>query len=232
MLIRIFKYLLFSSGVFFLLLIVLCFTPVPFHLWYNLSMKEAGIHRPPEWIVVLGGGGMPSETGLIRTWYAARLGIQYPQAKIIVALPGNRKDSLSSVCLMRREIIQKGISPDRIIIEDSGTNTRSQSLSILRIIDHANSPALLLVTSPEHVCRAVLAFRKIKFTRVDGFPAFERVIESDLAFQDRKLGGREWLPKMGKNISVRYRFWSQLKYLGLVGREYFAISYYWIKGWI
>lgn len=182
---------------------------------------------------------MPSETGLIRTWYAAQLGIQYPHAKIIIALPGNSEDSLSSVCMMKQEIAHKGISPDRILIEDSGTNTRSQALLIFRMIREVinerspvSAQALILVTSPEHIYRSVQAFRKVKFTRVDGFPVFERVIESDLAFRDGQLGGRQWLPEMGKNITVRYRFWSQLKYLGLVAREYFAISYYWVKGWI
>ena len=174
---------------------------------------------------------MPSETGLMRIWYTAQLANHFQHAKVIVALPGNVRDSLSSVYLMQQELVHRGISPERIMTEDSGTNTRSQALLIFKMIKTANQ-SIAIVTSPEHLYRAVLSFQKTGFSRVDGLPAFDNTIESDITFIDSRLGGRKWLPNLGKNITVRYQFWSQLRYEELVMREFFAIAYYWAKGWL
>jgi len=78
----------------------------------------------------------------------------------------------------------------------------------------------------------VLTFKKAGFLRVDGVPAFEAAIESDITFNDRMLGGREWIPGVGGNLSVRYHFWTQLRYEELMIREFLAIFYYQLKGWI
>lgn len=231
MIIRIFKYLIISFGCFCLILFSLCFTSLPFWTWYGLSTKKAGIHRPPEYIIVLGGGGMPSETGLIRTWYASKLATSFQRATIIIALPGNARDSFSSVNLMKKELVQHGISPGRILIEGIGTNTRFQALQVMKMINKTNR-SIAIVTSPEHLCRAVSSFRKVGFTKVDGLPAFDNAIESDITFLDGQLGGRKWIPSLGNNLTFRYRFWSQLRYEELTMREYLAIAYYWLKGWI
>jgi uncharacterized SAM-binding protein YcdF (DUF218 family) len=231
MILRILKYILFFFGGLFLILFIFCLTTVPFWTWYNLGTKHAGIHRPPEFIVVLGGGGMPSESGLMRTWYASRAGNHFYRSKIIIALPGDTADSLSSVCQMKEELVLRGISGDRILFESSGTNTRAQALNIAssRVTRNAS---LLIITSPEHLYRAVRAFRKVGFLLVDGLPAFETAIESELSFDDRLLGGKKWLPSIGKNITVRYLFWTQLHYEELILREWLAIVYYKLNGWI
>jgi len=231
MILRILKYILFVFGCLFLIFIIFCLTSAPFWTWYNMSTKHAGIHRPPELIVVLGGGGMPSESGLMRTWYAARLGNHFFRSKIIIALPGDTVDSLSSVYQMKEELILRGISGKRISFESLGTNTRAQALNIAssRVTRNAS---LLIVTSPEHLYRAVLSFRKAGFLLVDGLPAFETAIESELSFDDRLLGGKKWLPAIGKNITVRYQFWTQLHYEQLIIREWLAIVYYKLNGWI
>jgi len=83
----------------------------------------------------------------------------------------------------------RGVAPERIFLEDSGTNTRAEALNIIRLISnldqrisnnknilnstfyilHSTFKSLLIVTSPEHLRRAVLAFRKAGFIKVDGF---------------------------------------------------------------
>ncbi|MEI8004714.1 MAG: YdcF family protein [Bacteroidota bacterium] len=234
-----------SLGGIFALIIILALTSGPFWMWYNLSVSKAGVNRPPDYIVVLGGGGMPSESGLMRCWYAAKTANYFTRAKIIIALPGNSHDSLSSVNRMKKELVIRGIEPERILLEDSGTNTRSEALNILKIIsnidqrisnvevDHNSKfKSLLIVTSPEHLRRAVLTFKKTCFLKVDGVPAFEEAIESDLSFTGRRLGGRRWVPDIGNNITLRYQFWTQLHYEELILREVFALGYYWIQGWI
>jgi uncharacterized SAM-binding protein YcdF (DUF218 family) len=248
---RFFRIVLFFFGLIFLFAIIMAFTPLPFYAWYNHSISKAGIHRPPDYIVILGGGGMPSETGLMRTWYGAKVANYFLRSGVIIALPGNTKDSLSSISLMKKELVLRGVNERRIFLEDSGTNTRAQALNILqritnyglRITDSISksqspshhltiSPSILVVTSPEHLTRAVLTFRKAGFMKVDGLPAFESTIESDITFDDRLLGGRKWIPGIGENITLRYRFWTQLRYEELILREYLALAYYKIKGWI
>jgi hypothetical protein len=91
----------------------------------------------------------------------------------------------------------------------------------------------LLVTSPEHMRRAVLVFRKVGFTRINALPAFENALEADLVFKDDELGGNKLpIPDIGGNISVRYQFWNHLKYEILIAREMTALSYYKLRGWI
>jgi len=246
------KIFMISLGGIFTLIVVLAFTSGPFWMWYDLSVSKAGVNRPPDYIVVLGGGGMPSESGLMRCWYAAKTANYFTRAKVIVALPGNVRDSLSSINGMKKELVIRGIAPERILLEDSGTNTRAEALNILQIISNFeyrisnvepdrnskfNVPysifkSLLIVTSPEHLYRAVLTFRKAGFMKVDGVPAFEEAIESDLSFTGRRLGGRRWVPDIGNNITLRYQFWTQLHYEELILREVFALGYYWIQGWI
>jgi len=232
-------------------MVILAFTTLPFHALYRLSMREAGINRPPDYIVLLGGGGMPSASGLMRTWYAAKAAGYFTRARVIVALPGDPADSNSSVNLMKRELILRGVAPDRIILEDSGTNTRAQALFILKRISNieyrisnierkseidttrvTRRVTLLLVTSPEHLRRAVLAFRKAGFGRVDGLPAFEQAIEADILFSAGRLGGRRYIPDIGENLAVRYEFWTQMNYEFLILREWAAMGYYRLKGWI
>jgi len=229
---------LIMMGLFFTLMILMAFTSAPFWIWYNLGVKKAGIHRPPDFIVVMGGGGMPSESGLMRCWYASEVANHFTRARIIIALPGDVKDSLSSVNQMKREMELRGIAGDRIFLEDSGTNTRAEALNILKIVTNndmsrvTRHASLLIVTSPEHLYRAVLTFKKAGFMKVDGVPAFEKTIEADLNFNAGKLGARSWVPDVGRNITLRYEFWVHMEYEFLLLREYLALAYYKLQGWV
>jgi len=246
------KIFMISLGGIFAFIIVLAFTSGPFWMWYDLSVSKAGVNRPPDYIVVLGGGGMPSESGLMRCWYTAKTANYFTRAKVIISLPGNARDSLSSINGMKKELVIRGIAPERILLEDSGTNTRAEALNVLKIISNIDQrisniesvqhsmfniryskfKSLLIVTSPEHLRRAVLTFKKAGFLKVDGVPAFEEAIESDLSFTGRRLGGRRWVPDIGNNITLRYQFWTQLHYEVLILREVFALGYYKLQGWI
>ncbi|MBN1198264.1 MAG: YdcF family protein [Bacteroidales bacterium] len=228
-----------------LILIILAFTSAPFWIRYNMATAKSGISVTPEYIIVLGGGGIPGESGLMRTYYGAITAAQFPTAKVIVTLPGDITDSLSSVNRMKQELIVRGVSPERILVEDSGANTRAEALMIRELIlrdkitdtdtkapmHHSPFP-ILLITSPEHLYRAVLTFQKAGFRQVDGVPTFEQDLESDLGFSSRRLGGRAWVPDVGENITLRYRFWNYLQYEFIILREWVAIAYYWLMGWI
>jgi len=228
------KKLIFAAGIFFLLILTISFTSLPFKLYRNLATSNIPTVLNPDYIVLLGGPGMPSESNLIRAWYTADLASENPHTCVIVALPGNIADSTSSVNLLAEELIKRNVSPDRIIIEPNGTNTRLQALRIAEITGKdTEKVSLVIVSSPTHIFRAVRSFRKLKFSQVGAYPAWDDPNEVSLAYNDREAGGREYmLPDLGNSINLRYRWWTHMHYLVSVGREYAAITYYKLKGWI
>jgi len=230
---RILRGLLLFSGSLFLLLCVLAFTTLPFWAYYRLAAGYIKAENPPETIVMLAGAGIPSENGLIRAYYTARLALKYPEAKIIIAVPGNKADSLGDPRKIADELIMRGVDSGKIIFATSGKNTRGQALGIAGILGQVNHDSqITLVSSPEHIKRSVLSFRKCGFTKVNGLPTFETSLESDLKFEDNSLEGNKLAPPIGQNLQFRYQFWNHLKYEVIVIREYFALAYYKIRGWI
>ncbi len=224
------KISLISLGSIFLTIIILSFTTLPFWMYYYLGATDYTLLKSPEYIIVLGGGGIPSESGLMRTYKVSQEAKKFPQAKIIIALPGKVSDTLSSINLMRHEIISRGIDSSKIILEPKGTNTRMQALQIQNLCGKTSS--ILLITSPEHMYRSIKTFKKIGFNNIVGNSAFESAIEANLYFNDNELGGNKYILNVGKNTQLRYQFWNHLKYQIIIYREYFAITYYKLKGWI
>jgi len=219
------KWLLLVFGVFSFLLLILSFTDIPYYAYHNLGMGQSALSENPDVIVILGGSGMPSPDGLIRTYYASEAAKEHKNARIIIALPYNESDSLYQLNLMAHELIIRGIDSLRINYEPSGFNTRSQAVNIASMFkNNKEQLALLIITTPEHMFRSIKSFRKAGFTKVGGLPAFEKPSDEE------KLISKE--EKERVNLSIRYNMWSYLNYELLVLREYSAIVYYKLKGWI
>ncbi len=219
------------AGVFFTGCLLLAFTTLPFWGYHWLGTSCSELKWKPETIILLGGGGMPSESNLMRSWYVAQAAASFPESRVIVAMPGDTTNPASTPRLMQQELEVRGLAAGRISIENSGTNTRAQALLCARM--SSPSDAILLVTSPEHMRRAVLCFRKAGFEKVNALPAFENAAEADLTFRDDHLGGKQLpLPAVGRHLSVRYQVWSHLKYEILIAREMTALAYYKLRGWI
>lgn len=218
-------------GIFFLICIILALTEQPFWGYHWLGTSKSELKWQPETIVFLGGGGMPSQSNLMRCWYTEKAAKSFPDAKIIIAVPGLTDDSLSTPQLIKKELMLRGVNSENILFENESTNTRAQALNCKRLVK-MQSP-LLLVTSPEHMRRAVLCFQKAGFEKVNALPAFENALEADLSFDDDSLGGnRTLVPDVGKSINMRYQLWNHLKYEILIAREIIALVYYKLRGWI
>lgn len=215
-------------GIISFILFVLSFTDIPYYAYYNLSIPEEKLPSDPAVIVVLGGAGMPSPDGLIRTYYAAEAANKFKKASIIIALPYNETDSLHQLKLMATELIIRGVDSLRITYEPVGFNTRSQALNIAaRYEQERDQLSLLLITSPEHIYRSVKTFRKAGFSYVSGVAAFEHPVDEE------KIKDTEDAPDTRvKSLDLRYNMWSYLHYELLAMREYCAILYYKLKGWI
>lgn len=231
MIFRILKYVVFSLGIIFILMLILASTTIPFYAWYKLGMQKSGTINDPKYIVLLGGNSIPSENGLLRTYYASMLSEKFPQAQIIVAIPGDLNDRTDAPRLFENELMRR-CSPEKpVMLVNKGGNTREQALETAKKISVKSS--ITLVTSPEHMYRSVLAFRKAGFTDVTGLPTFEQSLdESSVFFNDSELKGNKMMPPIGKNLQVRYQFWHHLKLEIVVVREYCALTYYKIRGWI
>ncbi len=228
--INIIKRILISFGIILLIMVVLSFTSLPFWMYYNLGVSSKTINNSPDFIIVLGGGGIPSESGLMRTHKASIISKRYPEAIVIIALPGDTTNASSSIQLMKNELIERGTDSLRILLEPNGVNTRMQAMEIAKLIKLDSD--ILIITSPDHMFRSVLVFEKLGMNNTYGDAAFENAIESNLLFYDDKLGGNTLIPEVGNNTQLRYQFWNHFKYQIIVYREYMAIAYYKLKGWI
>lgn len=221
-------------GLLFMVMIVLSFTTLPFWGYYWLGTSKSKITGKPDYIVLLGGGGMPSESNLMRSYYVCKVARELPDSRIVIATPGDTADIRSTARLIATELMDKGIDKHRIFYENVGTNTRMEALQMRELNGESlMQKSLLLVTSPEHMRRSILVFKKAGFTRINALPAFENALEANLIFKDDELGGNKTLiPNVGGSISLRYQFWNHLKYEILIARELTALGYYKLRGWI
>jgi len=211
-----------------MLMLALAFTRMPFdaHRW--LGTVGGLCTHPPEMILVLSGSGMPSGPELMRCEMAANWARSSPGAGVVLALPPDT----ALAAAMVHELGLKGVSPERITFLMQGRNTREQALHASTALSQALHRPVALVTAPEHMYRSLLTFRKLGFTRIAGAPAFEHALFEDLRYAHRDIGGKRYLPDVSGQLSLRYDFWNRLKLEITCLREYTALAYYRLNGWI
>ncbi|MGB0368503.1 MAG: YdcF family protein, partial [Flavobacteriales bacterium] len=158
-------------------MIALAFTDLPYLAYHQLGTSSESLKKNPETIVVFGGSGMPSPDGLIRTYYAAEAANKYKDASVIIALPFG-EDSLDTyqLDLMANELVIRGIDNRRISYEPYGHNTHSQSVEIAEMLEGNIDLPTLVITSPDHMYRAVRTLQKAGLKNVGGLPSFEKPI--------------------------------------------------------
>ena len=222
------------TGIAVFLLLASCLTPYPWRLYHWLGCDPMKIPGPPDCIVVLGGGGIPSESGLMRSYLGAELGRRYPNATVIATMPvdGNAEDSDAEK--MKRELLMRGVPQERILLEKRGRNTREQALNVRSMlgVDFATN-GIIIVTSPEHMRRSILSFRKAGFISTGAASAYSESLDAELTYDTAELGGTTLpMPNVGENLYLRYQFWNNLSYLSKASRELVALLYYKIMRWI
>ena len=186
---------------------VIAFTRIPYDVHHWLGDKGTHFRFYPNSIVMLGGSGMPSESNLIRLYYTAELARFYKYSDIILAHP---KDS-SVAKSMRRYLINSGIDSSRITMMLKGTNTREQAMELKNFRPGFENSGVAIVTSPENMYRTMRVFRKLDYT---------------------KLGGKKFAPDVSENMGLRYNYWNYLKLEITCMREFVALFYYKVNGWI
>ncbi len=206
-------------------LFVLSFSDIPYYAYHYLGVSNTIKIDKPHVIVLLGGNGMPSPDGFIRCYYTAELAKKCTNSKIVIALPNDVNGSMHRLLLMRNELMTKGIDSSRIYFESLGFNTYSQAVNIASM--YKKEYPIMIITSPEHMYRAIGTFRKAGFKYVSGSPTFDNPIEEE-KIQDKGASKDTRV----KSLNLRYNMWSYLNYELVLVREYCAISYYKVKGWM
>lgn len=208
-------------------MLVLAYTRVPFDVHRWLGHAAGGGDTPPEVIVVLGGSGMPSGPELLRLHHAAYLAAKYPQASVVVIHP----DSASTMQQMVSELVLRQVQANRIRTISRGENTREQALIIAQYQTH-HQGQVVVVTAPENMYRTVRAFRKAGVENVYGEPAWDHAMQHPFVYHHAAIGGKAWTPDVSEQINLRYTFWNYLKLEITCLREFVAIAYYQLNGWI
>lgn len=212
-----------------LIALLLALTPAPFYMHYALGNDPGKASKEafqPDRIVMFGGAGMPSESNLMRLYYTAAYAQRYPVPVIIV----HPEDP---VCRteMTRYLVNSGIPEHRIEFMEKGSNTRLQALELAQSNAQLLDAKLLVITSPEHLRRTVKTMEKAGFLHVRGAAAREATVDFDLSLKGKELHGNKAVPTV-KSTNLRYTFWNYLQLEITCIREYIALGYYKLKGWI
>ncbi len=189
--------------------------PGPLARW--MTGYEETLPPEPRLVVVLGGGGIPSESGLMRTYHAASFGAEHTGLVYVVSLPSDGDPETNSVGRMRDELVMRGIPAKSIRMETKALNTHEQAVNVAALLGPAAaSGEVLIVTSPWHVRRSLLCFRKAGFQHVNSLAAFNTGAEADF----------------GGGTFMRYAFWANLQAGIDCARECCALLVYKLRGWI
>jgi uncharacterized SAM-binding protein YcdF (DUF218 family) len=201
----------------FILQVVLAIPPFDKIVEAWLDVPDAGAVVAPKYIVVLGGGGIPSDTGLMRTYFGAAHSVAHPEATVIVALPADENPEVNSVGRMRNELVMRGVPPASILMETRGRNTHEQAGNIVEMLGPgALDDPVHIVTERTHLRRSVLCFRKVGFVNVSGVGTYNTGAEADI----------------GAGAFLRYTLWTNLQLQIRVLREMIATALYKSRGWI
>ncbi|MEZ4791071.1 MAG: YdcF family protein [Flavobacteriales bacterium] len=221
------RWLVRAIGVVAILLLVGACTRIPYDLHRWLGRGAGECTGTPDAIVVLGGSGMPSGPELLRLHRAATLAHEAPQALIHIVQP----DTGATMRQMVDELVLRGVPSQRIIPVPYGENTREQALIMARL-QQPQWRKVALITAPENMYRSVHAFRRAGVKGGCGEAAWEHAMDHDFAYRHKAIGGKAWAPDVSDNTGLRYTFWNYLKLEVTCIREYIAIAYYRLNGWI
>ena len=191
-------------------------TTVGFGIWAIHSLEAK--HRPPEqvkgdMIIMLGGGATLDTPNLSGRGHlsgpaANRLltCIQlYHKLKVPIIVSGGMvyKTAGREADIARRILLDAGIPPDKILVENKSRNTIENARYVKKILDRHGCHDPILVTSAFHMDRAIRAFTKVRVgvapyptdyrTNVSGRFSWRMLLPSAVAMNDVSLAVKEYL---------------------------------------
>jgi uncharacterized SAM-binding protein YcdF (DUF218 family) len=210
-------------------LVGLSFSPAAF---WAIQPLEARFPRPdlvsppPDGIIILGGAfSLEAEIGhgdfvalneaAERITEIPRLAKLYPDARIVytggsdIALPSGVVPEAEGA---RRLLIEAGIAPERITLEDKSLTTWENAILTKEIIKPAEGSHWLLVTSAFHMPRSVGVFRKAGWPGIIAYPTDYRA------------------PAESAKLPLPLVATENLALLEYAAKEYFGLAGYYITG--
>jgi uncharacterized SAM-binding protein YcdF (DUF218 family) len=171
-LVKIFRNSLMLLGVILTAAVLVALTRLPLRAKFWLAEAGEELSVPPAYIVVLGSGDIPNPEQFMRTYYGAEAARKFSSAVVIASLPTATSPKTSGVGVVRDELVLRGVAKKRIRLMFWAYNTREEALRIQELLGpKSKKEPILLVTSPEHIKRAVLVFRKAGFVHVSSVAA-------------------------------------------------------------
>lgn len=168
-------------------LLLLLFGFLPFGALLLLPLTErfpAWVNRggDPDGIIVLGGGGISPEISFARSTIevtnsagritaAAELAHRFPRARIVLSGgSGNLMDQLALEAPLTARLLESfGVAAERITIEDQSRNTAENAAFSYQVAKPKPGERWLLITSAQHMPRAVGCFRNVGFS-IEPYP--------------------------------------------------------------
>ncbi|MDH5637327.1 MAG: YdcF family protein [Nitrospinota bacterium] len=208
------KSVLVITGALALLFVLSAFTGAykPVERWLSSSEYSSTC----DYIVLLPAGPVPNSATLARAYKTAEEYARNPTAKVIVSHKMEKRYIGSTLWTIKVELMLRGVPREAIILEKKArsTNEHAKYLKESKFGDYQKN-SYLLVTSPTHIMRSVMAFRTAGFKRVYGASA-----TAESGWED-----------MGQGLFLRYQAWDRLVDQILVIRELMAIAFYKLRGW-
>ncbi len=225
---RMIRFVVIGLGLISMAACFLSFTSVPFY-WHRWLGEVEFVQQPtePGTILMLGGGGMPSESNLMRLYYTAETAGRFPDSKVIIAHPAGDSTGVKMI----KFLIRLGVDANRMSLMQEGHNTREQLIAFSKGLKN-ESACIAMITSPEHMRRTVMAARRLSLTCLIPIPAFENAMFIDLDYDFERAGGSDFAPDVSGSDRLRYDFWNYLKLEIICLRETIAICYYWLNDWV
>ena len=128
---------------------------------------------------------------------------------IVTGSLGNERNTQARY--MAIELVRLGVDADRIIEEHESINTRDHALLVPPILRARGVTQFVLVTSQQHIARALKAFRKVGWDPVPSTPQFYVGLP----------GLQQYLPSA-----------SALEASAAMLYDEVGMVYYWIRGWV
>ena len=113
--------------------------------------------------------GAPTREGSLRVLEAARVHRVLGGVPII-ATGAHGTRQYSEAGLMAHQLEQLGVPPDHIIKEEQSTNTRDHAMLVPPLLKQRGIEQFVLVTSQQHIARALAAFRAVGLDPIPSTP--------------------------------------------------------------
>lgn len=176
-------------------------------------------------VVVLGGGAATYRTSdgevatltrssALRALEGVRLYKLLDSEWVVVSGGPGRESVLPESLPLQQALVEHGVPEDRILLESGSNDTRDQALLLKPVFEAREIDSFVLVTSPSHVRRADLTFRKVGLEGLTSPAPAE-------SLGDPSRSEAAWKPTL-----------DGLQRSTVAAREVLALVYYWMRGWI